>query len=662
MQQLEYVWCMDTMNRVKKSGDQLLPNPTNDITIKPQLSVNRMTIHSIELATLELPRVQRLIEPEWSRVYTYDGFQIQGDNTLVIQDSDKTYTAALPVTFNPLDDVTIDVGNGTIEFKATYNHLLDQTVTTWADASQAIQLVGLPIPGASPVFEILDETRFRTAYDAAWATNPTITDSEINAVTELYHPPLPSPEFVALAVTNSLNKSFKAQNSPSVNAFKVTFDTSKSRYTIKIHSNAIAMFSQLKNTRIVSGGLVAALGFNDGILFINQPDGDLGVVASDLPYGTKYVQLDAGDYKSTQLAAEIQRASNSTYFPVSTTPYQLSVGIDGVITTIILPPGMYTPATLAATITQLFVSIAIELKWHATDAVYTFKSMSGFVFSLEFTPDLTNIANQLGFNPFRYSCATEYESTVYTNPQQLRGSSTTYGTTICQVEDDVSAQKITFYISRPGPVLSQTSTPTGNVLAVTSTTAHGYQVGDVVQLTTSTSKTYLLRVSQWGDGLTFEALCAPLPSGSTVESTQFPVGPTTSVFLSPNNDFALKPSIIGFGQYDFMWAGQSSLQSPFTYRLQASTYVLLEMVYPHGSAHIEHRNGGDNRTTILGKIVTLPHPFLDRFYPMKASFFTGIRLDYFQFRLLNPDHSLYKLHGHDWQATFRLYAVDLPLE
>jgi hypothetical protein len=163
------------------------------------------------------------------------------------------------------------------------------------------------------------------------------------------------------------------------------------------------------------------------------------------------------------------------------------------------------------------------------------------------------------------------------------------------------------------------------------------------------------------DGWTFRALCAATTLNQVV-SAQFPSGPTTSVFLSLNNDFALKPSIIGFGQYDLMWAGRSSLQSPFTYRLQASTYVLLEMVHPHGNTHIEHRNGGDNRTTILGKIVTLKDPFLDRFYPMKASFFTGIRLDYFQFRLLNPDHSLYKLHGHDWQATFRLHAVDLPLE
>jgi hypothetical protein len=139
-------------------------------------------------------------------------------------------------------------------------------------------------------------------------------------------------------------------------------------------------------------------------------------------------------------------------------------------------------------------------------------------------------------------------------------------------------------------------------------------------------------------------------------------GPTTSLLVSGSNSCSIKPSILGFGDNDLMWNGGTVLESPYTYRLQATTYILLEMVYPIGSSHIEHRYKNDNRTTILGKIITLFDPFLDRFYPMKATFYTGIKLEYCHFRLLNPDHTLYKLHGHNWQATFRLYTPERQLE
>lgn len=649
--QLEYVWCMDTMNREKCNGDQLLSNPTNDVKIRPQLSVNRLSVNAIELATLELPRVQRLIEPEWSRVYTYDGFVVQGDNSLVISDGKYTYTAYLPYTFNQV--VTISPGSQ-ITVVTTEDHLLEQSIPIYEEAMQTITFVGMST--VTPTFtpDPLDEKKFTVTFSS--------TPVWEEKISELYHPPLPSPEFVALAIDKSINRSFREQTGATYDAFKVTFDTTRSRFRIKIHSDAARTVVSLKNAKILSGGLVRALGFNNGVPLFNQSDSDYAAIATDLPYGTKYVQLNAGDYTSTQLAAEIERASNTTYFPPSPTGYKLSIGIDGTIYPYIVPEGMYTPVTLAATLKALLDPQNVDVEWHATDAVYTFSAT--FLFSLEFTPEHTNIANQLGFNPFRYSCATEYESRFYTNPQAVRGSNA-YGTTVCQVEDDISAQKMTFYVSRASTNQNFTftaNTTAANELEVTGTAAHGYQEDDVVLVTIPTNGTnYLLKVIEASTGTTFKARCpSSLPTPGNLVA-QFPTGPTTSVFVSLNNERAIKPSIIGFGNYDRMWSGTQSVQSPFTYRLQASTYILLEMVYPGGSTLIEHRNGSDNRTAILGKIVTLADPFLDRFYPMKATFFSGIRLDYFQFRLLNPDHTLYKLHGHDWQATFRLCATDHPL-
>jgi hypothetical protein len=120
----------------------------------------------------------------------------------------------------------------------------------------------------------------------------------------------------------------------------------------------------------------------------------------------------------------------------------------------------------------------------------------------------------------------------------------------------------------------------------------------------------------------------------------------------------LKSSILGFPASDLLWSGTDTYSSPFTYRLEAASYVLVQLLDPIGSSRIEHNYKGDNKMNLLGKIVILPHPWLDRFYPMKSTFCTEIRLEQVHIRLLNPDHTLYQLHGHEWSATIRLNTIN----
>lgn len=137
--------------------------------------------------------------------------------------------------------------------------------------------------------------------------------------------------------------------------------------------------------------------------------------------------------------------------------------------------------------------------------------------------------------------------------------------------------------------------------------------------------------------------------------------PSMSLFTSPNNVQIVKPNILGFGTRDILWRGPGThICGPFAFRMIPYTYVLLEMVSPVGSARIEHRYRSDHKTTILAKILLSFEPELERFFPMRATFFGGARLTQFHFRILNPDHTLYQLHGQPWRATFRLYAEQNP--
>jgi hypothetical protein len=126
----------------------------------------------------------------------------------------------------------------------------------------------------------------------------------------------------------------------------------------------------------------------------------------------------------------------------------------------------------------------------------------------------------------------------------------------------------------------------------------------------------------------------------------------TNLLLAPKSN-SIKPIMLGFNDKDYIWDPQQySITSPLTFSLQKPDYILVEMTSPIGSTWTEHRTADDSKSTILAKITLVQHPWLDLKYARKIHFFGGIRLGAVQFRILNPDHSLYQLHGHDWHATF----------
>lgn len=773
----EYVWCMDTRNRIMQPDAYDTDNPTNDVKIRPQLSVNRMTVTAMELATLELPRVQRLIESAWSRLYFYTGFPLfpPAGQTIRIKDCCYEYEAKIPYVLNRV--ISLDDSDPTTPiFETKTPHLLSECVEFW-DFGDPVQVIGLPIPVILPTgssFTVLSPTRFEVSgFDPGTVWVPNIQTDNFG---ELYFPQLPSPADIARLVTKGLNQSFRMRTSikPSCAVFSMEYDKLKSRFVLSVTA-AAARTKDIDFIREAvllvedSCSLASLLGFNKcNHPFCTQPK-KFDICAALAPYGTTFLEVSPGTYLSGQLANVLGQACNADYLPptpvtltkstdIPPDTYVLSIGTDtGSVVQINVPAGGYTPLTLSETVTDL-LTVAwpegeVRLSWDQKELSFIFVSETELPFSLEFqNAALTNISTKLGFHMFRYSGQIQYESDEPVNATPLEcpcNLPIRYNNTICNVIDNPNARKMTLNFGSvpPLPITGTTLAVEGpvynEVLRITNQQqAHGLQLNDVVTLGI-TGKVFQFPVVSVENGTeVFVSLGAVMGSTLLTDNTiptatktitditgqtlisinsgsaehDFAVGatlvlacegityvgvitavtptdteidlspnllpltcfgsvtpvksisltgpvtvrnsqpPTISLLMSGNNPCSIKPLILGFGKQDVLWEGTDVFESPYVYRLQASTYILLEMIYPVGSARIEHRFGDDNRTTILGKIVTLTDPFLDRFYPMKATFFTGIKLEYCHFRLLNPDHTLYELHGHNWQATFRLYT------
>lgn len=720
---LEYVWCMDTQNREKKAGECKDPNPTNPVTVPANLSVTRLAVEAIELATLEVPRNQRLIEPEWNRVYYYAGFSPPESGTLVIHDCCFEYTASLPRAQIPIVGASSGMG-GTI-FTTSEPHLIEENLKAWPAKPQEQPEVlgfdeGLPLHGA----KVISPTEF-------WLP---VTVSGNKGT--LWWPPLATPASIAEVITKQLNASFieAAGVKTRCNVFRMHYDVKTSRLTLSLTPAAIQTceldFLQRAQLLVKSTtNLGALLGFTTGSHTLCPG----GTGAGSPPYGTFYVTLPSGDYMD--LADVVGATCGGLYF--LGTPMFTLVSNLGQAFQIQIATGAYTGPGLAEEMTEKMHEAwpegAVDVTYDEKDG-FTFTS--DLTFGLDFTPTQSNMSYQLGFECFPFTGKTSYTSTRIVNAAQFNVGpcyipQPRFSLNACYVKTD--AGHYVFYNSAPPPLPAASTTveEVGDTLVVSNPKqTHGLQVGDValfeigseiyrlpvievlsptdvvvslgslggtfplaettgaltatvdpkvwvltgevpssigsevvVRCGTNTTGT-IATVTAVGGGSTTLTFPNDFAGCGTDDATvQVAVGfqsglaPTISFLSSGNNPCAIKPQLLGFCTEDMLWDGQNVVTAPYQYKLQAFSYILLEMTYPcGGSSRIEQGIGGSNNTSIVGKIVTLRDPILDRFYPLRTTFYTPIRLTKVTFRLINPDGTLYRLGGQDWACTLRLFS------
>ena len=747
----EFVWCMDTHNRDRNHHPLEADNPTNDVRIPVNLSINRVSVSSIELATLELPRAQRLVETAWSKIYIGHPvtFQAKMDAPLFnlqICDKFNQYTAEFPNTLNPV--VAVEVESDSVLFRTRKRHLLGTHRQYW-NWGEGVELLGLSSVVDLTDAQVVSETEFRV-----FGVDVSGVNLSASCLGFVWFPPLPSPNHVASVLEGELRRVFQ-ELYPNLHcgSFRAWFDKEKGRLCICVSLNHTNVLRHAVLMVSNPGSAAGLLGF--GVCnqaFARQtPPGT--VCASCHPGTVSCIELTTGTYSAEELAAEMDFHGNRFYLEtvpatatvstdLSVALYKLQFGTNfGDVRTLSVPAGPYTPTSLASTLTALFQTAwpegHIAVDWNPTDQVFAIRSENGTVFSLEFqTSSQTNVHSRLGFAAIRHTTEHQYVSDNAVSAAMFVDSQCNlyYPTSIWSTTVNRRASKFMFNLARapPLPFVTTTLTTSDDRIEVCNPyAAHGFQVGDVVTLESVnegivtrlpvesvvsgtcfvlnacgldiTNPVYSLDTLTFTpvvdqtvelkdlevteasvndtvlvtcNNVTFAGKVVQLnplqidfaPNTlscidtvlTTADTLRFPfsvhnnVAPKLNLLFSPKPQ-ALKPSILGFYPQDVLWTGiDDNFQSPLVYRLQAASYILVQMIYPVGSARIEHNYLGDNKTDILGKIVILPFPWLERFYPMKSTFFSNIKLEYVHLRLLNPDHTLYQLHGHEWSATMRL--------
>jgi hypothetical protein len=629
----EFVWLCSSANR---TNDSCHPdNPTNDIVIEPQLSINRLLISSIELATMEFPRVQSLIESCWGRIHLFRGLPNFSRETLVVEDRAYTFSAHLPPAFNSI--VSIEFKDDPI-FTTKQPHFLP---------SFEAQVIGLEQPIIGP-FKILSPTSFQ-------AVGTSLKSTFLFSAATLYTPPEPSLQHIGTRLSCQLNESFKRQKNSNCDAFLLEWNSCLSRFVFQILPGALKFFSD--PVLIVNCDTSIPLGFNNGRHWL----GAKPLIAPFAPEGSSSIKLISGNYLPLEMAEEIDFEFNICLFAPNSI-LSVSTATLGIVT-IHIPEGSYTPISLSETITNLLPS-GIQLRYLADEQVYEFSS--NVLFNLEFQDQsLTNVAFQFGFAETRYTTLNCYRSQSRIWPQQINDEhEPNFNTTICDMQTEPSFQRFIFFFSRPVPISQATITQdpedpdTWQIFD--QTRALGVQVNDIVEIASVANPPIRLRVVRVQSGLQFSVHAGnlPVPNASNF-SVQFVIPATVSILV--NGDEMIKQQILGFPQHDLLWSHeQNFLRCPYAFNVNPFTFVMLEMLEPVGSARIEHRFKSDHKTTILGRIILNFEPETERFFPMQATFFSGVRITRFHFRLINQDHSLYQLKGQDFRATFRLVSAQDP--
>jgi hypothetical protein len=127
----------------------------------------------------------------------------------------------------------------------------------------------------------------------------------------------------------------------------------------------------------------------------------------------------------------------------------------------------------------------------------------------------------------------------------------------------------------------------------------------------------------------------------------------------------VKPRIMGLTQPvtdQLSSVSGNTIVFPLSPDLGHPDYILLTVrtSKEEGFSHdrtSQHVWQGDLQGEIFAKIIVHPHLAVHRAYPMVLQYGTSKSLHSLFFTFLNPDHSLYHMHGQEWSATLNMCVV-----
>jgi len=664
----EYTWLVDSANRDQACVASDKDNPTNDIVVNTRMSRNRLPVTSFSLCSIELPFSQYVIENAWSKIKFSEGLEL---NVQSIQDFDLRrfvvelagveYEVELPIYLNPIANVDDSDPNNPI-FTTLFDHALDlrgawnwgapiELITTNLVDPQFTQLTA-----TNPNLLILSDNQFQIMNIAAttW-TNPSGTYGYLHA------PTIGSPELLASILTFAFN-----QLAPST--LEIRYDVNQGKFVLRLIN------SSLQPAYVIvpaTNSLTSIMGFATGFCRVQiPPECPYELVA---PFGYQCrseICLPEGNYNENSLVGQMQLEWNRFWFepgcdadPNNQVQFIFSDSC-GVCHMIAIPYGLFTPITLAefleASMNLAVPSANYQVTWDPSTG-FTFQSLAGEFFGLEFADPNDTLHFRLGFESVCYNGQTAYSTPKpFVVPiRQCCGSNIPqkFLSFLYYPLALSSQKKLCLNICKPRALEGDvTELAPGNWQIDFGAFAHGFQVDDVIE-TQINGDRYLFVITQVVD-----PFIITVDSGSVTDLTP----PFTACFqlsklLSVNLFFSgrqpslldcIKPDILGFLMQDLLFPNDGPpFLSPGCFNLAQPKYLLLEVPEPRGATHTQHAWMEDNNPNILAKIILFPAIRVERLFPMRMILPQVSTVNRMRFRILNPDHSLYQLHGKEWSAT-----------
>lgn len=713
---VEYTYYLDSHNAEKKLITANMPNTnsTNDVII-PCRFPNRINVAQVTLGSLELPLTQYTIEQNWQQLYFDEGIDLyvmdaQSESLVQfsIDENGTTYTAQLPPRLNPIIDISPLSSTNTAIFTTQYPHMLSlRGLFNWGEP---MKLISTPLtdPDYTAFTDlnttnvglvILSDTEFQLTWSGAAVTFNTNT-----VLGYVSTPSIPSPSYLAALVTASMNL-------VAPNHWVITYDPCVGKYNV-CYTGSLCNVQDLNPTTLLVPGtnsLPSIMGFgctnvnisissnaltNQNEIIPKQRNLDnipVNCIQSiDCSPCRSQINIDIGNYTPENLMSNLSRQLNRFYFDpgcnMSATAVHIVFSTQcGGCSTVTIPFGMFSPDTLAAFLQSAMATDVpgIDVSWNINTGQFTFTAPSDF--GLEFDAGTTDLAFRLGFYPISYRNNNSYQSTIpiyyptkgccgttipdrhlsYVYTPLVNGSQRKFIVEVCKPRT-YSSTAITYFDNHDG---------TMNVTYTTPAFGHGFQVLDVVEFAVTpfiSPITYYMVVTNVVSYNEFTVDLGSVPfsvfNGGMAPLTYncFSLENTisTNLYFScvGNNVMA---RTLGYTECDALWnvSQPTTWIAPACYMLDWPQYLLVDLSEPNGATHNLHAwkddpNHTDTNTRVLAKVILYPQYRMERSFPFHMVLPDLRIINRVQVRLLNPDHSLYQLHGRDWSMTLSFHAVE----
>jgi len=659
------VWTFDTSQMLNERSGM---NPSNDARIPVSSNTNKINCTSMQVSQVDIPQTQWVIESGINDQVLYREGGIEIDQNCmefsVACDNNATlYTSRVIPTLNPITSV-VRSGPTTVTITTKLPHgLLMGSLIQWG----AIELINTCWTKGQIVLgdiSILSETIASIVQPVA------VCDHLITMQPEemyVWCPPYPDVQ----SLVNVIRAGFPPMAMQwfsidvSIQDSIITVRSIKSGFTIRLIGGVSSQSSNQPS-------LPTLLGFGSS--------GNVQEIKSSFPGQLiNRLTLGAGNYNDspTELAQVLEQDLNQ-YLLKPDVPGNTFVNVCNFTDSmqnkhvITLPVGLYNATMLMASLEGALnllesdasvVSYTVKFAGFGGQNVVIESSQAHRHFGLDFTqPAYHSFANQFGFGKVSYTGNWFYEAeeTIQTG-SSIHIPRYQYTTSV-----HPRTHRLSIHVGYPGIKGVMFVTTSDNMTYEISCNDQTHGLHDKCVIT-MTSTDPLVKPFKMVVNSVLSATSFNIRSSSyfgSLSSGFKSLEPSARIYLSllfssDHSEYGMTSGqTLGFASGVSSLTNSTTLTSPFPMNLFHPSYVLLEVVSPiNFNTQLTHAWKGSIKNNLVAKVRLdrdTGSSYIESLTNEPIQFFGMQGITSVHMRILNPDHSLYQLHGKDWSGTIVL--------